>query len=515
MTVVAKDLVGAFTAAQATSIYKNVDRVLDPVTVSYTNVAYGGAAYATYTSATCKCKYTIGTSCSTIQLVYNSLLQGTIAGTPEVLPGNNFEIKVSLELSNGTLVPVWFGTNRLTLMKPGVTVVSNPVGVSLAAGEIVYVRTFINRIISNTFTNNIGEAGSITANLTNLVQSYSARGTVFTSSNEGAVFSVATGVDPFLQDFTDSGLVAGSNNIVYGPVEILGIPEVKNRKSVVVIGDSIASGAGDAAAPVGTVANTLFSEYALGLVNRAFGPLGIPLTKLAIGGETALEWVTNTVVFRRQRLINNSTALIMLGTNDIATGASAATVQTRLAAIVAKMRKYCDTIYVSTILPRASSTNGWTTLANQVPSTLGGSFTTTKNTVNDWLRGGGLPGVGIIDLADVAESSRNSGIWKAGTIAVSGTATGGSGTTIVDAGATWTTNQWYGYAATNLATGQSGYILSNTATTLTFTSAAAFSPVPGPGDAYSIALSWTADTVHPTSFGHAQLAAAIPANLFA
>jgi hypothetical protein len=55
---------------------------------------------------------------------------------------------------------------------------------------------------------------------------------------------------------------------------------------------------------------------------------------------------------------------------------------------------------------------------------------------------------------------------------VSGTATGGTTSTLIDAGAAWETNRWAGYRVTFKAgagAGQTPIVLSNTATTITFT----------------------------------------------
>lgn len=516
MTLNANTLVGPFTAAQATKLYNNIDSDLQPISVAYSNSPFGGNVYATYTSATGKSRHVATVGCRNLRLVYKILLQGTVIGTPEELPANPFEMKVSLETSTGTLFPVYFSGNRLTLCKPGALLISDPIGVSLAANEVFHVRTFINRIASASFTDNVGESGFLATDQANLIQSYSARGVMF-ANGEGAVFSTSTGVNPFLQDFTDSGSVAQSSNIVFAPSVILGIPEAKISRSVVILGDSISYGAGDVIpAAAATIPNSNYTQFCFGHWTRAFGAANIAYFRAAMGGEQCADWVTNAKCFNRQSMINNSTALIALGTNDIASGgASADTLKANLLTLIAKMRNYTDKVYISTILPRALSTDGYVTLTNQTTQ-LANNFNNVKNEVNDWMRAGGTR-IPVIDMADAAESSRNSGKWKAGTILVSGTATGGSATTIVDAGKSWTTNEWTGYVATNNATGQSGYISSNTATTLTcifISGISQFSPVPGSGDAYTINASYTADGTHPSSYGFKQLTSAVPVTMF-
>jgi hypothetical protein len=54
--------------------------------------------------------------------------------------------------------------------------------------------------------------------------------------------------------------------------------------------------------------------------------------------------------------------------------------------------------------------------------------------------------------------------------AEAGTATGGSSTTLVDTGQSWTTNEWIGYTVYNTTEGCRGICISNTSTTITFAS---------------------------------------------
>lgn len=513
MTLTPSTLVGPFTAAQATKLYNTIDSDLSPIVVATSNAPFGGVVYTTYTTATCKSKHIAAVGCRDIRLQYKMLLAGTVVGTPEVLPSNNVEIKVSIEDSAGTLIPVYFDGARLKLLKVGTLLTSDPIGVTFAKDEVFYVRTFINRISSAAFVDNIGEPGNFSSNQTNMLYSYNARGTTF-SNGEGASFSVATGVDPFLTDFTDSGTIAASANVVFAPTAILGIPSEKTAGSVAIIGDSISAGSGDLTAPNTASTSPNPSEWGFGHWVRALGARKVAYSRLAQGGEQALEWITNADVFHRQAMINNTSAIIALGTNDIAgAGATAAQVQTYLTTLVAKIKNYVDRVYVSTILPRATSTDGFVTLANQT-STTSNNFSAIKNEVNDWLRAGNLR-VPIIDVADIAESSRNSNKWVVASILDSGTATSGSATTVVDTSKSWATNQWFGYIVTNMTTGQNGYISSNTNNTLTCSFITGqFSPAVGVGDLYRITSSYTGDGTHPCPYGFKQLAAGLPEGLF-
>jgi len=479
-------------------------------TTGYVNIGtltapYSSQAYATYTSATCKMRNVATCATNTLKLVYNSLLNATVAGTPEVLFPNVFEIKASIEISGGTLVPVFFGGKRLILVQPGANITSDPVGIRLAAGDVFHVRTFINRIISNTFVDNVGEAGQITANQTNVASNVTFRGVAY-STTDGAVFSSSTGVDPFLQDYTDSGLIAASNNQGYGPTMVLGIPEVATPKSVIVLGDSISAGVGDGVVP--TLGNTLSDKWSgRGYWPRAFQDT-YSITQLACGGEQVGHVLANATFFRRGQFLNyGSTCIIALGTNDIAgAGLTASQTIAKLILLAAQMASRVQKVILCTIIPRSTSTDGWQTLGGQTTtSTL--NFNKARLDVNNWIRTK-ASGYDFIDVAALMESGKDTGIFKApGTPAESGTATGTSATTLTDSGKSWTTNQWAGYTVSASNDPASAAVIqSNTATALTVS---AWNSTPSISNTYKINAAYTYDGVHPTPYGHSQMAAGV------
>jgi hypothetical protein len=128
-------------------------------------------------------------------------------------------------------------------------------------------------------------------------------------------------------------------------------------------------------------------------------------------------------------------AICEYGSNDIyGGGRSLAQMQAAAIAAWGKIAALgIGRIWQCTITPRTTSSDGWTTTANQAVVGAG-----TNNTVrigfNDWMRAGaplvdgaavvtGTPGAllageaghplaGRLDIADIAETSRNSGIWK-------------------------------------------------------------------------------------------------------
>ncbi len=479
----------------------------DLVNIGTLTAPYSGINYSTYSSATCKTRHVATVACYDLRLIYNSLLVATVPGTPEIKFGNDFEIKCSIELGDGTLVPVFFNGTRLKLMKPGVVAISDIAGIRLAAGEVFWVRTYFNRIASTSYTDGTGQAGFLASNQTNLCSNVALRGTLF-SGTEGASFSSSTGVDPFLQDKTDSSTIAASNNQGYAPIAIVGRVETTQAKSVVVIGDSISQGSGDFTP--GTPTNSNFDIYSgRGYWPRAFRD-SYAITQLACGGEQTVDIIGNTKSFYRYSLADyGSTAILALGTNDIMTGAlTAAQLKAKILLLIAKISPKVKKILLATITPRSTTNNGWLTTAGQ-NSVVTNNFNNVRIEVNDWIRSGGA-GVPHIEIADLVESSRNSGLWKApGTALVSGTATGGSTTTIVDSTKSWATNEWMGYVASvSSSAGQAGVITANNATTLTISvQSGGLSPGCANLDTYTIQAAYTADGTHPSAYGHRQMAA--------
>lgn len=477
------------------------------VNIGTLTAPYSGINYSTYSSATCKTRHVASVACYDLRLIYNSMLIATVAGTPEVKFGNDFEIKCSVELGGGTLVPVFFNGARLKLMKPGSVAISEPVGIRLAAGEVFWVRTYFNRIASTSYTDGTGQAGFLASNQTNLCSNVTLRGTLF-SGTEGASFSSSTGVDPFLQDKTDSSTIAASNNQGYAPIAIVGRVETTQAKSVIVIGDSISAGSGDFTP--GSPTNSNFDIYSgRGYWPRAFRD-SYAITQLACGGEQTVDFIGNTKSFYRYALADyGSTAILALGTNDIMTGGlTAAQLKAKILLLIEKIAPKVSKILVGTMIPRTTSTNGWLTTAGQT-TVMTNSFNSVRVEVNNWIRelGTGHP---YIEIADLVESARDSGLWKApGTALDSGTATGGSTTTIVDSSKSWTTNQWMGYvAAASSSSGQAGVITANTSNTLTLTvTSGALSPGVSAGNTYTIHAAYTLDGTHPSAYGHAQMAA--------
>ncbi|WP_295537408.1 SGNH/GDSL hydrolase family protein [uncultured Pseudacidovorax sp.] len=209
----------------------------------------------------------------------------------------------------------------------------------------------------------------------------------------------------------------------YGPLVVTGFA-VDPAVAVGFIGDSIPSGSADF---YGT-------DGGFGFVNRAMRNRGdVVFTNLSQPGEQASQVLAPLGHrVRWQALAYVDHVVDELGVNDIAYGADLATLQGRCIQTWRQAAMRGCKVWRTTLTPVATSTDGFTTLANQTasgPWAPGG----VRTQFNDWVRAGapmidgqpttigafgariagddGHPLVGYIELADAVESSRNSGKW--------------------------------------------------------------------------------------------------------
>jgi hypothetical protein len=128
--------------------------------------------------------------------------------------------------------------------------------------------------------------------------------------------------------------------------------------SVMVIGDSIGAGTGDA-----TDAN-----YRMGFIARSLGNT-VPWFSTARGSTSATQYQNAwRGLFRMATEANCTSLILQLGRNDINASVAATgtySLKTTLAALAAPFLGSGIAVYVVTIPPTTSSTDGWTTLGNQ------------------------------------------------------------------------------------------------------------------------------------------------------
>lgn len=381
-------------AATLAATYANA---LDPRLISLRSVPVAsrvsvptsGLNTAGPTQATTRIKHRLNVETGTVQLAYGNHYNN--AGVETVGP-NNITVKASIEFVTGSyIIPVRFGGARTIVIPPGGVVWSDPISLDLAVGDFFYSRT--NVVV-----------GSGT-------ERWPTGWATLTADGEG----VETGVDK-----ADSGTVTANNTFCYGPLSIRG-SAITLTKVLGGIGDSIMSGNGDG--------NTKGWWY------RKFSGV-IPEQRLAYPSEMAQSFAMPTRRHPRLPLIDGCTSIIFgYGINDIKSGNAAVQVKRDMITSWRYGARRGTKCYQHTLTPVTTSTDTWATTGNQTVT----ANEANRVAVNDWLRDGapfttndfepaaigatgglivrtgaaGHPLTGLLEFADVVETARNSGIWKA------------------------------------------------------------------------------------------------------
>lgn len=459
--------------------------------VTSANSIWFASTYTSFTAATTRSRHWLTeTNTSFLRLVYSPFTSA------EAAFGNQFEIAASVETADGAITPVTFSGARLKLVNAATDwVYSDWTHVVVPKGTNIWIRTFCNRIASSGYSSH-GETGLISSDQTYWPDMGRIRGVVG-GTGEGVSWTGSTGVNPFTYDLTDSGTISASDNEGYWPVMVQAYSDIDYTKSAAIVGDSISAGSQDSA----------YDGFIGGFVARALHTNKIAYVNLALGGAKASQW-PSTASMRTNLVNDNRVAIVELGTNDILTdGTDVDTTKARLLAAWTDLKNRGLRVFACTILPRATSTDGWMTTANQTTVTTS-SFNATRIAVNDWIRTTPSPLSGYFETADAVESARDSGKWKApDSAAETVTATGGSSSTCVKTGAGWTVNGYAGYTAYNVTQSKVAQIKSNTATTLTMDGVTSWAC--SNTDTVLVFLGNTVDGVHPTANGHVLASQAI------
>lgn len=283
-------------------------------------------------------------------------------------PANAITVKAAVEYPAGNYHPVFFNGKRDVVIDSGGMVVGELVGVSIPADTDYWVRT---RVV-------------VTGGQKWPTSLYSVQ------AEEGAGTT----------DKVDSGTIATSAVDAYAPAVIWTLPQAQGLFTpvVAIIGDSIASGL----TPTNNVDD--------GLIQRALNTAKVPWVNLGAGGEAAYQM--DVVQERRIRaaLLRGCThAIVHYGTNDFAGGRTAVQITDALAAIGTWLNNQGIVPYVCTIPPRSTSSDSWATTVNQTTH----ASNSVRVTANATIRAALAPYAGFFEVADLLESARDSGIWKA------------------------------------------------------------------------------------------------------
>lgn len=409
----------------------------------------------------------------------------------------------------GIRVGATFGSRKHGEMAPGAVLFSDPIPFDAVAGTQFFVRT------------NMQTAGS---NLLVPVGFSPQGGTGPGGLNNGEGVSTQAAV----VNGAISTATVGAQTYP-GPVAILGyFPGAVPTAAI--LGDSIMAGVGDEGFgrnDGGYLVRAVSGQTGIKYIFPTTPP--IPFIRLARSGETLASFLTNasgsafgnpTFSAVRSTVANlASTILFEYGTNDL--GASLATIKTNYVLAANSFLRRGKNFVACTLLPKTTSTDAWMTATNQTVTAVEAD----RVAFNTWLRDGTFAaatiapancsvfdGTAAVEVNASNVLTLNGGRWKAeangGTPAASGTLTAGSTTILLnDTTKAWTQDQWRGYSlvmTSGVDAGQCNTILSNTSTALNL---GGLVSTPATADSYQIVRTYTKDGGHPTSTGHAAIAA--------
>lgn len=290
----------------------------------------------------------------------------------------------SIEYPAGVFHRCLFNGSSSIALSAGATQFTDPCVVAIPPGALAFVRA---RVTSTT-------------------------GPVFGSTGPNYNTSLGDALQQTNTDLTMTGTVTdGGFGGAYFPCAIVGRT---TASSFAILGDSRATGVGDV---------TVDSTGDTGELMRGLGGQ-CPVMNLACPGEMGSIFAANAT--RRTKLMQYVTHIgCAYGINDIEFNSqSSAQVQATITNIAALASQ--KVFFQLTLSPVSNSTDSWATTANQTTSV----NNSTRVSVNTAIRSGTIQGIdGVIEIADLMETSRGSGIWNVTGVANGWTADGLHGNT--------------------------------------------------------------------------------------
>lgn len=319
-------------------------------------------------------------------------------GTGDVNGSNAYTIGKCYLEHGGTLSQVLFPGAATSVSVPVGGTVKGTVTKAIAAGDTYYIRTYV--------TPDVG-GGSYTCLSPGAID-YPGE-----LSLKGGDAANQTGTTA-LTDYGD----------IFAPNAITGTVTSGTVRSVAVLGDSIVAGIGD----------TFSTPNAVGYLYRAlYGQRAFYLA--ALSGESAQRYLLNGS--KRKDFVGPAAtyAICEYGINDLQGSRTLAQIKADLISIwtqIVTANSACK-VFQTTITPKSSSTDAWVTTTNQ---TADATVHATRPALNAWIRAGApmaggvgvAPGTGgaivagsaghplwdYLEVSDLVESARDSGIWAAG-----------------------------------------------------------------------------------------------------
>lgn len=322
----------------------------------------GTTLAGTVAGVTYRYAHVMETECSNLQIGFANFYP---TATTESSNANAITIAVTLEY-NGASQRLHFNGSRTKTIDQGGFALCDPFWRDIPKGATFYTRTWVSvPVDTNTYPQGI-ELDSALGD---------GKGTGDLSLNTGALTST-----------TEAG---------FGPAVIIGVPKDVDAAAFALIGDSI-----------------ITSPSGIGWAVKLVEDNNCGYSILSRPGSNVTTMQSNSANSYRLRLMKYFThAIVNFGRNDFNSGDSLATVETRLKDLWRALDMYGLKVYQSTTMPATTSTDGWTTVANQAINNTN-SFNTKRLEFNSKLRSGVYP-VTVLDISPAVESSAGSNIWKA------------------------------------------------------------------------------------------------------
>ena len=307
-----------------------------------------------------------------------------ITASGEITPADAITVKAAWEAADGTIYPVTFGGSRTYLLAAGTEVECDPIPVRVASGASFFVRT---RPQVDTLGKKWITGGA------------ALKGTVSGGGGQAG-------------DVIDTATAASFNGalVPFQPVAIRGRSTGSIRPATVLLhGSSSVYGSGDVSDDAGNY----------GAFARAASLAKLPHVRMAAAGwslsgmlgSTATNMMTNTAYQRRIiDMINASFVVAQMSPNDLYNaGTTLATLQGFLMRYWDFMAGFGLPIVATTWHIRTTSTDAWTTTANQTVN----SQLSVQQAVNAWIKTKPHSAIiGALDYNACLEDPSNLGKWR-------------------------------------------------------------------------------------------------------
>jgi lysophospholipase L1-like esterase len=411
--------------------------------------------------------------CQDLVLVYSNYYQG--ASTTPTPNTNSITVKASLEI-NGVITPVFFNGKRTTTIEGGAVIYSDPIGCMISPSDSVWVRTYFDAGV-----------GGYIPTITTLCE----------------INGVKDGVT-YGSDLSDIGTVTETGYAeAYVPSAVLGTMK-ENKKSFLLVGDSIMNGAGDVfqlSGNTGFAARRLLSDK-------------IGSTKVSMGGETAQNFLKS--LYCRAPFIKNHTDVICnYGINDISASVTLDTLKTTLLKIWKYFANRGLNVYQTTITPKTTTTDNWLTLANQTIT----AQESVRIQINAWLRDPSTSGAvaqsggDLVKVLDTAAKVENNGKWiEFSTPIYSGTVQSATATSLTDSNLSFSSRTLDLTAVVKITGGTgAGQIvrINNNYVTSILQMKTSWTTTPDATSTYEIYYVPTQDGTHPSPKAHGLMTEAV------